>query len=128
MTVLIQIIGNVGRNPELVSFETGAKKAVFSVAVNDYYNKDKDGKPVTTWYSVESWNGSTERVLELITQGREVMVSGKLMLQEYYSKAQQRYVTKPLIKMADFHLCGPKPEEKEGASKQGINAQAALVD
>ncbi len=125
MTVLIQIVGNVGRNPELVSFETGAKKAVFSVAVNDYYNKDKEGKPATTWYAVESWNGSTERVLELITQGREVMVSGKLMLQEYYSKAQQRYVTKPLIKMTDFHLCGRAPRKREEVSNDNQLEEAS---
>ncbi len=130
MAVLVQIVGNVGRNPELVSFETGAlQQSSQPPSMTTTTAKIKKASPLRRGYAAESWNGSTELVLEiLITQGRKVMAVREIDAARALLQSQQRYVTKPLVKMADFHRRSPKPEEKGGASKQGINAQVALVD
>ena len=113
MTANIQIIGNVGNEPELVEFESGNKKATFTVCVNDFSQKDKDGNPSKTWFQIESWNGQTKNVTDLITKGREIAVTGKLLLQEYYSKKLKKHITKPVVKLTEFHLCGKKPTGDE---------------
>lgn len=109
MTANITIIGHVGDSPRLDDF-VNSKKASFSVGVNEYRGKDKP--KVTTWYQVETWNGGTDRVVDLITKGREVVVTGQLTLNTYTSEKYGREVTKPVIRLQSFHLCGRKPEEE----------------
>jgi len=117
MNANIQIIGHVGRNPELFTFESGKTKATFSVCVNEYKRNDKETK--STWFTVEAFNGTSELVMELVSKGREVVINGTLRLNEYYSKANQRYVTQPVITLDKIHLCGPKPEQdKEGQQSE----------
>ena len=41
------LIGHLGKDPEVRTFENGTKKANFSLATTEYY-KDKDGKTIYT--------------------------------------------------------------------------------
>ena len=42
----VQLIGNLGNNPEIITLESGKKLAKFSLATNENY-KDKDGQKQT---------------------------------------------------------------------------------
>ena len=106
------IIGIVGRNAELHNFESGVKKATFSIAVKD----DHDKEAQVTWFKVEAWNKYAETVVELVKKGREVMCSGQLRLESYYSENESRYKTVPVIRLNQFYLCGRKPESKGNES------------
>lgn len=115
----ITIVGRVGDNPKAIVFEKTENKVVkFSVAVKEYSaNSDEDK---TMWLDVESWNLLGDRVLKTVTKGREVVVTGRLALTTYTTKKNgvEVQVTKPVIKLQSYHLCGKKParEEQEQAS------------
>ena len=103
----ITIIGYVGKDPVSHTFESGKTVVKFSVAVKDL-NKPEN----LLWLEVAAWNGTGEKASNLITKGREVCVSGKLTLETYTDKNGST-ITKPVILMNSFYLCGKKPAEAE---------------
>jgi len=114
----ITLVGYVGQAPKSVSFgDTGNKVVKFSVAVKEYSSNTEEAK--TLWFDVDAWNGLGERVLNTITRGREVVVIGRLGLSQYTKEINGTAVqmTKPVIKLTSFHLCGKKPAEGEARTK-----------
>ena len=60
----VQLIGNLGSNPEIISFENGNKLAKMSLATNDYYKNAKGEKvEETQWHSLIAW-GKTADIIE----------------------------------------------------------------
>ena len=121
----ITIVGHVGQAPTSVSFKDSDNKVVkFSVAVKEFSNKTDEVK--TMWLDVDAWNGLGQRVLDTITSGREVVVTGRLAISEYTKEINGVKVkmSKPLIKLTSFHLCGKKPvSEGETTSEEKSEAQ-----
>ena len=121
----ITIIGHVGQNPHAVSFgDTGNKVVKFSVAVKEFSNKDDEEK--TMWIDVDAWNGLGERALKTITRGREVVINGRLALSTYSKEVNGTKVqmTKPVIKLTGFHLCGKKPNSIDEMPSEETNSGA----
>lgn len=128
----ITIVGHVGQEPHTVTFgDTGNKVVKFSVAVKEFTNKDEEDK--TMWIDVDAWNGLGERALKTITKGREVVIQGRLAISIYSKEVNgtQVKMTKPVIKLTSFHLCGKKPtssdemppeESKQEAPKRKLAA------
>lgn len=122
----ITLVGYVGQAPKSVSFgDTGNKVAKFSLAVKEFSPKTDEVK--TLWFDVDAWNGLGERVLETITKGREVVVIGRLGLSHYTKEINGTAVqmTKPVVKLTSFHLCGKKPTEGVAETKEETKELAA---
>ena len=115
----INLVGHVGQNPHSVSFsDTGNKVVKFSIAVKMYSSKSDEQK--TLWFDVDAWNGLGDRVLELVTKGRELVLSGRLDISSYTKDINGEKVqfTKPVVKLASFHLCGPRPKASDSQDKE----------
>jgi single-strand DNA-binding protein len=108
----ITLVGHVGQAPTSVSFDDGKKVAKFSLAVKEFSSNTDEEK--TLWIDVDAWNGLGDRVLATITKGREVVIIGRLALSQYDKEINGVSVpmTKPLVKLTSFHLCGKKPIEE----------------
>ena len=121
----IIIVGHVGQAPKIVTFgDTGNKVVKFSVAVKEFSNKDDEDK--TMWIDVDAWNGLGERVLKTITKGREVVVQGRLALSIFNKEVNgvKVQMTKPVIKLTSFHLCGKKPDSNEETQSEESVAES----
>jgi len=122
----ITIVGHVGKDPITKTFKDSDNKVVkFPVAVTEYSSKTDEEK--TMWIDVDAWNGLGERVLQCITVGREVVIFGRLAINTYPREVDGITVqmTKPVIKLTSFHLCGKKPvtqseETKEDAPRKKL--------
>ncbi|MEL4306750.1 single-stranded DNA-binding protein [Joostella sp. CR20] len=91
----VQLIGNLGNDPEVITLDSGRKLAKFSIATNESY-KDQSGNVVkdTQWHSVIAWGKTAEIVENYLTKGKEVAVQGKLVSRSYQDKeGVKRYVT-----------------------------------
>ena len=109
----LTIIGRVGQDPRAVSFaDTGNKVVKFSLGVTEYSSKKEEEK--TLWIDVDCWNGLGDRVMQTITKGREVLLTGRLAINTFTKEIDGKTVEvhKPILKLTSFHLCGPKPVEK----------------
>ena len=91
----VQLIGNLGQDPEVVELDNGNKLAKFSVATNETYKNAKGEKVTDTqWHNVVAWGKTAEIVESYLTKGKEVAVEGKLVHRTYEnSNGEKRYVT-----------------------------------
>jgi single-strand DNA-binding protein len=91
----VQLIGNLGTAPEIITLDSGSKLAKMTLATNETY-KNQKGETVkdTQWHSLIAW-GNTAKVAELyLEKGKEVCIEGKLTSRNYTDKeGVKRYVT-----------------------------------
>lgn len=91
----VQLIGNLGNDPEIVTLESGRKLAKFSMATNDTYRNNKGEKITETqWHNIVAWGKTAEIIESYLTKGKEVAVEGKLNTRSYEDKqGVKRYIT-----------------------------------
>lgn len=102
----VQLIGNLGNDPEVVLLESGSKLAKFSIATNETY-KNAEGEKVTDtqWHNVVAWGKTAEIAENYLTKGKEVAIEGKLVNRSYETKeGEKRYVTE--IKCNELLMLG----------------------
>jgi len=91
----VQLIGRLGQDPEIITFENGNKIAKFSMATDDSY-KDKTGNKVERayWHNIVVRNGLVKVVENYVTKGQEIAVEGKLTNRAWEDKdGMKRYTT-----------------------------------
>ncbi|WP_188370748.1 single-stranded DNA-binding protein [Muriicola marianensis] len=91
----VQLIGNLGQDPEVVNLESGNKVAKFSIATNETYKNTKGEKITETqWHNVVVWGKLADVVEKFLLKGSEVAVEGKLIHRTYETKeGEKRYVS-----------------------------------
>lgn len=83
----VQLIGHLGKAPEIVNFENGNKLAKFSMATNEFYRNAKGEKVTDTqWHNVIVWGKTADFVEKYVQKGNEVAVEGKLINRSYNDK------------------------------------------
>jgi len=91
----VQLIGNLGNNPEIITLESGKKLAKISIATNETY-KNAQGEKVTDtqWHNVVAWTKTAEIIEKYLQKGSEVAVEGKLTSRSYEDKdGTKKYIT-----------------------------------
>ena len=95
----VQLIGNLGNDPEIITLESGKKLAKFSIATNESY-KNAQGEKVTEtqWHNVIAWNKTAEIIETYLQKGKEIAIEGKLTNRSYETKeGEKRYVTEVVV-------------------------------
>ncbi len=95
----VQLIGNVGNEPEITNLDSGKKVAKFSIATNEFYKDSKGEKQQDTqWHNIVAWGKIAEIVEKYVGKGKEVALEGKLTSRSYETKeGEKRYVTEVVI-------------------------------
>jgi single-strand DNA-binding protein len=95
----VQLIGNVGNDPVIKSFEGGKKVANFTIATNDSYKNDK-GERVdqTEWHPLVAWGKTAEIIEKYVTKGKQIAIDGKLSHRTYEDKnGDKRFITEVVV-------------------------------
>jgi len=95
----VQLIGNLGQDPETKTLESGKKVTHFTLATKDEF-KNGDGQKVseTTWHNIVAWNGLADIAGKFLKKGREVLVEGRIVYRNYEDKkGVTRYVTEIVL-------------------------------
>lgn len=100
----VQIMGNLGKDPE--SRYTGSGKMIvsFSVAVNNTW-KDANGekKTNTEWVNVEAWGRLAEIINQYAKKGSSVYLEGRLKTDKFEDKnGDMKYFTKVIASSVQF--------------------------
>ena len=109
LTNKVQLIGYLGMDPEIKSFENGKMMRV-SIATDDSYT-DKNGQRVqdTQWHTLIGWNNMADLGEKLLKKGKQIAVEGKLVNRSYDDKdGNKRYTTE--IRVDRFLLLGKKDD------------------
>ena len=95
----VQLIGNLGKDPEIRDLDGGRKVAKFSLATSESYRND-DGEKITdtSWHNVVAWNGLATIAERYLSKGREVAVEGRIAYRNYEDKdGVKKYFTEIIL-------------------------------
>jgi single-strand DNA-binding protein len=104
----VQLIGNLGIDPEVKNFDGGRKLAKFSLATSQsYVNNQGERVKDTQWHNVIAWGKLAEIAEKYLKKGSEVALEGKIVYRSYENKeGQTKYMTE--IVLNDFMMFGKK--------------------
>jgi single-strand DNA-binding protein len=109
----VQLIGNLGQAPEIISFENGNKLAKVSLATNESYKNAKGEKVTETqWHSIIAWGKQADIFEKYIKKGQEIAVEGKLVTKSFETKeGEKRFKTE--VQVSEILMLGAKEEGAE---------------
>lgn len=134
----VQLIGNLGRDPEVRSFQSGDKVCNLSVATSESW-KDKatgERKEKTEWHRVVITNQNIVGVAErYLSKGSKVYIEGKLQTRKYEQGGVEKYTTEIVVGPFDSKLVllsGKQADDEPGdgdtsqppATKPALQASA----
>ena len=117
----VQLIGNIGKDPEIRVNQASGKKVVsFSLATSRRY-RDNNGeqKEDTQWHNIVGWGKVAEVFEQLgIHKGTSLYVEGRLTNRSWtdQSSGQKRYVTE--VALDTFQLLTPRGTQNGGGYGQ----------
>ncbi len=104
----VQLIGNLGNDPEVRTTENGKKWAKLNLATNESYRNTAGEKITDTqWHSIVAWGKTAEIAEKYLSKGSEVVVEGKIVNRNYTDKeGMKKYVTE--IHISEILMLGSK--------------------
>ena len=95
------LLGNLGRDPEIRSMQSGKKMASFSIATSKRW-KDRntqEQKENTSWHNIVVFNEGLVDVIEkYIKKGSKIYVEGELSTRKYQDKdGNDKYTTEVVL-------------------------------
>ena len=112
------LMGNLGKDPEIRTFQSGSKCATFSLATSKRY-RDQNGeqKEQTQWHTVKVLGRSADTLQQLgVKKGTQMLVEGELTYSTWTDQTtgQKRYSTE--VVAFTFQLIGPRQHGNGNAS------------
>lgn len=94
------LVGNLGKDPEIRTLDSGKSVASFSLATSEAY-KDKNGQKVenTEWHNIVMWSPLAEIAQKFLKKGNQVYLEGKLSTRSWDDKeGNKRYTTEVVVR------------------------------
>ena len=115
----VQIIGNLGRDPEMRYTPSGSAVTNFTVAVNRP-RRAQDGSTTdeTEWFRVVLWDKLAETANEFLRKGRTVYIEGRLQSRKYTDKDGVEKTSVEIVGN-EMILLGAR-EDGQGGGGQGV--------
>jgi|GEM_PF-1107882 len=104
------LVGHIGKDPDIFTFEDGTKRISFSLATTESY-RDKntnEWRDQTEWHNIAGYRYLAEKN---IAKGDMVYVEGKLKTRKYTDRdGNERYITEVLAEKINM-LAHPRGAE-----------------
>lgn len=109
----VELIGNVGKDPEIKTLESGMKVANFSIATSETF-KDKQGEKQTNteWHNIVIWGKLADVVEKYVKKGDKLFVAGKIKTRKH----EDKYYTD--IVVHEMLMLGNKSTASEGTQQE----------
>ena len=88
------LVGNLGKDAELKTFDNGSSVANFSLATSESYkDKSDEWQQKTEWHNIAVWGNQAQRAAKL-TKGTTLYLEGKLSTRKWQDKdGNERHTT-----------------------------------
>ena len=131
----VQLIGNLGADPEIRTIPNGSRVAQFSLATSRVWNNDSGQKQEKTeWHRIVIWSqrgretgGLVEVVEKYLKKGDKVYVEGSIEYRSYEDKKDgaTKYITE--IRGRELILLSGKSDGGEGGGRRAAAPAAATT-
>jgi single-strand DNA-binding protein len=129
------LVGNLGRDPEIRTTQSGERVATLSLATSETWNDRQSGerKERTEWHRVVIFNDRVTDVAErFLRKGSKIYVEGSLQTRKWTDQSgQERYSTEVVIgrfkgelTLLDTRSGGSTPDNSSNANEPGTPASA----
>lgn len=107
------LLGNIGKDPELKTFEGGGKVANFSLATTKKWKDKQSGetKTKTTWHNVQASGAKADIVMGYLTKGSKILIEGEIDNRQFEKEGKKQ--TFSSVNMLSFEFCDKKSDSKE---------------
>jgi len=116
------LIGNLGKDPEVRIFDSGKKKANFTLATSEKYNDVTK----TEWHNIDIWGKLADVAETYLKKGSKIYVEGRISYETYDDKdGVKKYITKitaDSFKMLDSKGSGESSSSSTPAAKAETSA------
>jgi single-strand DNA-binding protein len=129
------IIGNLGRDPEVRSFQSGGKVVNLRIATSESWTDKASGerKERTEWHAITIYNEGLAKIAEqYLRKGSTVYIEGQLETRKWQDQAgADKYTTEIVLRAfrGELTLLGGKPEgdreERNEPSREAKSADAS---
>lgn len=95
----VNLIGNLGRDPEIFTLDGGREMTRFSVATTEYYkNREGDKVEETQWHNCVAFGKSCDLIKRYVKKGEQIALRGKIEYRSYQDKeGKNRKATQILV-------------------------------
>lgn len=103
------LIGRLGKDPEIRTFENGGMIANFTMATSETYKDRNTGekKEITEWHNISIGRPQLAEVAQkYLHKGDMLYVEGKLRTRSWEKEGQTKYITEVLVD--NFTMLSPK--------------------
>ncbi len=132
----VMLIGRLGKDPEVITFENGGKKMTVSLATSERY-RDREGnwQDQTEWHNIVAWGNLANDISEgrrNYMKGDLIFVEGKIKTRQYQdSQGNNRYITEIIAeRMNQISKGGVGGESRSEAAhgQAGSTPEAPMPD
>ena len=94
----VQIIGHLGRDPEMRYTPAGKPVTTFTVAVSRSWNTvDGERHNETEWFNVVAWGNLAEICKQYLTKGQQVYIEGRLQTRRWDDKEGVKHTSTEVV-------------------------------
>ena len=122
--IVLQIMGNLGADPEVRFTATGQKVTSLRVACNS----KKSGKEETIWWRVSVWGDRFDKMITYLKKGSMIIAVGSMSKPEIYTKDGTPQIS--LNMTAEMLLFPPLPKQssEKSPNDEGSSAYPAAAN
>lgn len=92
------IVGNVGKDPEIRTTQSGIKIASFSVATSRKFKKNGETTEETQWHRIVVFDKQLVEVAErMLQKGTRVYVEGAVVTRSWEKDGETKYATETVL-------------------------------
>lgn len=127
------LIGNLGADPDIRTFESGDKVANLSVATSERWKDKNTGerKEKTEWHRVSVFGGAAGVCEQYLKKGSKVYIEGQLETRKWTDQSgQDKYTTEVIVRgyngsltMLDGKSDGQIPEQSQNAPQANVEQE-----
>lgn len=127
------LIGNLGADPDIRTFESGDKVANLSVATSERWKDKNSGerKEKTEWHRVSVFGGAAGVCEQYLKKGSKVYIEGQLETRKWTDQSgQDKYTTEVIVRgyngsltMLDGKSDGQIPEQPQNAPQANVEQE-----
>lgn len=104
------LIGNLTRDPELNTTQSGISVCRFTIAVGRNYTQG-DGERQTDFFNCTAWRGQAEAIRQYCKKGNKVAVTGSIQLRDYTDNQGIKRTAVDIITQ-DIEFLTPKAQDE----------------
>lgn len=119
----IILLGYLGKDPELKTFDNGGKVANFSLATSERAYTTKSGQEIpeqTQWHQIKVNGKMADVAAQYLKKGSKIYLEGILRYRKYTdANGVEKYLTE--IQATTLHMLTPKSESAQHAESSNAN-------